>query len=168
VFAWWDRIERWAIGLIGALSLLVCLWQIIGRYISNDLALPWGEELSVYMVIWAVFLTASALVKDDGHVRADLILRVLSPASQRWFEVVNCAIAVIFCAGLTWFGYLVTWDAYDLGEASNSVLRFPLWVYYASLPVGAGLMTVRYIGRLHRYVLRFDPATMSVHSGRES
>lgn len=168
MFAWWDRIERVAIGVIGAASLVVCLWQIVGRYISNALALPWGEELSVYMVIWAVFLTGSALVREDGHVRADLVLRTLSPSRQRWFEVANCVIACVFCAALTWYGYAVTWDSYDLGEVSNSVLRFPMWIYYLSLPVGAALMTLRYLVRLANFTLWFDPETMSVHSGRES
>jgi len=168
VLAWWDRIERWAIGLIGAAALLICLWQIVGRYISNELSLPWGEELSVYMIVWAAFLTASALVRDDGHVRADLLMRMLSPARQRWLEVVNCTIALVFCAGLAWYGWIVTVDAYELGEASNTMLRFPMWIYYACLPAGAVLMTLRYAARLYRFTLQFDPNQMSVHSGRES
>lgn len=168
MFAWWDRIERTAIGLIGAFALIICLWQIIGRYISNALALPWGEELSVYMVVWAIFLTGSALVRDDGHVRADLVLRLLTPGQQRWCEVLNCIVAAIFCAGLAWYGWQITWDAYDMGETSNSMLRFPLWIYFACLPVGAGLMTVRYVGRLVRYLIRFDPETMALQTGRES
>lgn len=168
MLGWWDRIERLAIGVIGAAALAICLWQIVGRYISNDLALPWGEELSVYMVVWAVFLTASALVRDDGHVRADLLLRTMAPERQRWVEVFNCAIAVIFNAGLTWYGWLLTADSFDLGEVSNTMLRFPLWIYYACLPTGAALMTLRYAARLYRFTMKFDPHTMAVHSGRES
>jgi C4-dicarboxylate transporter, DctQ subunit len=168
VLAWWDRIERWAIGLIGAAALLICLWQIVGRYISNRLALPWGEELSVYVIVWAVFLTGSALIRDDGHVRADLILRMLAPERQRWLELINCTLALAFCVGLTWYGWLVTEDAWVLSEVSNTVLRFPMWLYYACLPTGAALMTVRYAIRLYRYAFAFDPATMEVQSGRES
>jgi TRAP-type C4-dicarboxylate transport system permease small subunit len=37
-----------------------------------------------------------------------------------------------------------------------------MWIYYAALPVGGLLMTVRYLIRLYRYVFRFDPATMTV------
>lgn len=120
------------------------------------------------MVVWAIFLTGSALVRDDGHVRADLVLRLLTPGQQRWCEVLNCIVAAIFCAGLAWYGWQITWDAYDMGETSNSMLRFPLWIYFACLPVGAGLMTMRYIGRLVRYLIRFDPETMAIQTGRES
>ncbi len=37
-----------------------------------------------------------------------------------------------------------------------------MWIYYASLPTGGALMTVRYLIRLFRYLFRFDPATMAV------
>jgi TRAP-type C4-dicarboxylate transport system permease small subunit len=37
-----------------------------------------------------------------------------------------------------------------------------LWIYYAALPAGGVLMTVRYLIRLYRYLFRFDPRTMTV------
>lgn len=164
----WDDVERWIIGILGSVSLLICVWQIVGRYISNDLALAWGEELSVYVVIWAGLLTSSQLVREDGHVRADIILRLLTPSGQRWVEVVNCAVAFLFCTAMTYFGYLATMDAYDIGEKSMTSLAFPMWIYYAALPVSAALMSIRYIIRLHQWTLRFDPEHMEVQSGRES
>ena len=47
-------------------------------------------------------------------------------------------------------------------SAVRAHLQFPMWIYYAALPVGGLLMTVRYLIRLYRYVFRFDPATMTV------
>jgi C4-dicarboxylate transporter DctQ subunit len=37
-----------------------------------------------------------------------------------------------------------------------------MWIYYLALPVGGGLMLIRYIVRLVRYVFLFDPKTMTV------
>ena len=165
---YWDVLERWIIGILGAAALLICVWQIVGRYISADLALTWGEELSVYVIIWAGLLTASQLVRDDGHVRADIILRMLKPEHQRWVEVVNCLLAIIFCGGLTWFGWQCTVDAYEIDERSMTSLAFPMWIYYASLPTAAGLMTLRYVIRFYQWAFAFDPARMEVQSGRES
>ena len=36
-----------------------------------------------------------------------------------------------------------------------------MWIYYLSLPVGSALMLIRYLIRLVRYLLFFDPATMA-------
>lgn len=164
----WDKLERWIIGILGAAALVICLWQIVGRYISTDLALAWGEELSVYVIIWAALLSASSLVREDGHVRADLVIRLLKPVQQRWIEVFNCVVAVVFCAGLAWYGYLTAYDAYDIGEKSMTALAFPMWLYYAALPTTAALMFIRYVIRLYDYCFRYDPETMALSSGRES
>lgn len=164
----WDKLERWIIGILGAAALVICLWQIVGRYISTDLALAWGEELSVYVIIWAALLTGSALVREDGHVRADLVIRLLKPVQQRWIEVFNCTVAVVFCAALVWYGYLVAYDAYDIGEKSMTALAFPMWIYYAALPTTGALMFIRYVIRLYGYCFRYDPKTMALQSGHES
>jgi len=163
----WDRLERWLIGLLGGVGLLIYLTQIVGRYLTTEIDFSAGEELTIYIVIWATFLTASLLVREDGHVRADLLLRMMRPERQRWVEIANCGIALGFCLALTWYGWLVAADSYDLGERSNTVLSFPMWVYYAALPVSAALMSIRYARRLWQFCFAFDPATMEVHSGRE-
>jgi C4-dicarboxylate transporter DctQ subunit len=48
-----------------------------------------------------------------------------------------------------------------LDERSASDLQFPMWLYYLCLPVGSGLMLIRYVIRLVRYLFYFDPATMA-------
>jgi len=163
----WDKLERWLIGLLGAAGLLVYLTQIVGRYLTTEIDFSAGEELTIYIIIWAALLTGSLLVREDGHVRADLLLRMLRPERQRWIEVANCGIAVGFCLALTWYGAFAAFDSYDMGERSNTALGFPLWLYYSALPVSAGLMSMRYARRLWQFCFAFDPATMEVHSGRE-
>jgi TRAP-type C4-dicarboxylate transport system permease small subunit len=168
MLAWWDRLERWLIGVLGAIGLGIYLMQILGRYLVPGADVAWGEELTIYIVIWATFLTASLLVREDGHVRADLLLRMMPVTRQRWVEIANCVIALVFCLALAWFGWLAAKDSFDLSEKSNTILAFPLWVYYAALPTAALLMSVRYALRLWQFCFRFDPEHMTVHSGRES
>jgi TRAP-type C4-dicarboxylate transport system permease small subunit len=158
----WDKIERRLAGLLGGCALAIGAYQIFGRYVDPHLAITWGEETTVYLIVWAVFLASSQLVRSDGHVRPDLVLRILKPRQQRIVEIGNCLVALAFCAGLAWFGWRITSSAYELDERSSTGLSFPMWIYYASLAVGASLISVRYVIRLHRYVFRFDPATMTI------
>jgi C4-dicarboxylate transporter DctQ subunit len=163
--ALWDRIERWLIGLLGAGALTIGSWDIFGRYISSTLAAPWANEVVVYLIIWSVFIAASQLVRSDGHVRPDLVLRLLPPGGQRIVEMGNCIVALAFCGGLFWYGWSVAVESYALDERSTTGLQFPMWIYYAALPVGGLLMTMRYALRLHRYAFHFDVATMTIHPG---
>ncbi|HEY1931548.1 MAG TPA: TRAP transporter small permease [Acetobacteraceae bacterium] len=161
-FAVWDWIERTLVGALGAFALLIAAVQVFGRYIDPADAITWAEEVIVYIMVWAVMLIASQLVRTDGHVRPDLVLRLLSPGVQRWIEMFNCLVALTFTFGMVWYGWVVVNTASLLDQRSSTDLQFPLWIYYTALPVGGGLMFIRYIIRLVRYAFFFDPKTMSV------
>ena len=155
----WDFTERTLIGLLGAGALGIGTYQVIGRYIDPRISFQYGDELVVYLTVWAVFLASSQLVRTDGHVRPDIVLRLLRPGVARWVEAFNCCVAIAFCAGLVWCGWQITQGSWELDERSITGLEFPMWIYYASVLAGGALMLVRYLIRLHRFVFRFDPAT---------
>lgn len=158
----WNRVERFLIGALGACALAVGTFQVIGRYLDQRFAFPFGDEVVVYATVWAVFLASSQLVRTDGHVRPDIILRLLPPQGQRWVEAFNCCVAIVFCGGLVWCGWQITAAAYGLDERSITGLEFPMWIYYGAILTGGALMLCRYVIRLGRYVFRFDPATMVI------
>lgn len=158
----WDWVERTVVGLLGAAALGIAVVQVFGRYIDPADSITWGEEVIVYIAVWAVMIIASQLVRHDGHVRPDLVLRLLRPGVQRWVEMANCLVAIAFTFGMVWYGWQVVSSAILLDQRSSSDLQFPMWIYYLALPVGGGLMLMRYIIRLIRYMFLFDPATMSV------
>jgi len=158
----WDKVERFLIGLLGAAAMLVGLVQVVGRYIAPRYAISWAEEVIVYLIVWGVMIIYSQLVRTDGHVRPDLVLRLVGPRGQRWMEAFNCVVALVFCAGMVWYGVNITQSSFMLDEHSASDFAFPMWIYYTALPVGGLLMFLRYCIRLYRYLFRFDPATMTV------
>jgi C4-dicarboxylate transporter DctQ subunit len=158
----WNLAERAMIGTLGALALAIGTYQVIGRYVDQRIAFAYGDEVVVYLTVWAVFLATSQLVCTNGHVRPDIVLRLLPPQAQRWVEAFNCCVAIVFCMGLAYCGLQVTQGSYDLDERSITGLEFPMWIYYASIVAGAALMVVRYVIRLYRYAFRFDPATMVI------
>ncbi len=159
-------VERTIVGLLGLAALLAGTVQVLGRYVDPAHAISWAEEAIVYLLVWAVLLTGSDLVRTDGHVRPDLVLRLLPPAGQRAAEIVNCLVAIGFCGALAWYGASIVAGSYALDERSSTDLQFPMWLYYLALPVGGGLMALRYGIRLGRYLFAFDPARMTVgHPG---
>jgi C4-dicarboxylate transporter, DctQ subunit len=160
--ATWDWIERTLVGALGAFALVIAAVQVFGRYIDPAGAITWAEEVIVYVAVWAVMIISSQLVRNDGHVRPDLVLRLLPPQVQRWVEVFNCLIALSFTFGMIWYGWDVVNGALSLDQRSSTDLQFPMWIYYTALPTGGALMFIRYIMRLVRYIFFFDPKTMTV------
>ena len=158
----WDTIERTLAGILGAFAMVLGLVQVLGRYFFQSHAIAWGEEVIVYLIVWGVMIISSQLVRTDGHVRPDLVLRLVPPSGQRWLEAFNCVVALIFCFGMIWYGWQIVDTSLLLDERSSTGLQFPMWIYYSALPAAGVLMTMRYLIRLYRYLFAFDPQTMSV------
>jgi C4-dicarboxylate transporter, DctQ subunit len=160
----WDRVERTLVGVLGLAALGFALWQILSRYFFPQQAISFAEEVIVYLLIWAIMIVSSQLVRTDSHVRPDLVLKVVPAGVARWMEVFNCVAAIVFCGALVWYGRQVVETALQIDEHSASDLRFPMWIYYAALPTGGLLMLIRYVIRLVGLVAAADAGALQ--SGR--
>ena len=161
----WDRVERTLVGVLGLAALGFALWQILSRYFFPQQAISFAEEVIVYLLIWAIMIVSSQLVRTDSHVRPDLVLKVVPAGVARWMEVFNCVAAIVFCGALVWYGRQVVETAWQIDEHSASDLRFPMWLYYAALPTGGLLMLIRYVIRLVGLVASDAGALQSGHPG---
>jgi C4-dicarboxylate transporter DctQ subunit len=56
----------------------------------------------------------------------------------------------------------MVWLAFDLGEKSESSMKFPLWLYYLALPVGTAFMLIELVRRLYAYLFVYDAERMRV------
>jgi C4-dicarboxylate transporter DctQ subunit len=157
----WNRIEQTLVGLLGFAALSFALWQVVSRYFFAQQSISYAEEVIVYLMIWAIMIVSSQLVRTDGHVRPDLVLNVVPPNAARWMEIFNCAAAIVFCGALVWYGRQVVEIALLIDERSSSDLRFPMWIYYAALPAGGLLMLVRYVIRLVGFATNSDRSAMA-------
>ena len=63
----------------------------------------------------------------------------------------------MFCGALVWYGWQIVDTSLLLDETSSTELQFPMWIYYLALPVGSGLMLVRYFMRLVRFTFFSTP-----------
>jgi C4-dicarboxylate transporter DctQ subunit len=157
----WNRVEQTLVGLLGFAALSFALWQVVSRYFFAQQSISYAEEVIVYLMIWAIMIVSSQLVRTDGHVRPDLVLNIVPANTARWMEVFNCTAAIVFCAALVWYGKQVVEIALLIDEHSASDLRFPMWIYYSALPAGGLLMLVRYVIRLVGLVTASDDNAMA-------
>src|SRR5215471_17529327 len=79
----WDRAEQTLAGLLGLAALALALWQVVSRYMFPGQAISFAEEVIVYLMIWAIMIVSSQLVRTDSHVRPDLVLNVAWRIDER-------------------------------------------------------------------------------------
>lgn len=156
----WDRAEQALAGTLGLLALALGLWQVMSRYFFPGHAISYAEEAIVYLLVWAIMLVSSQLVRTDRHVRPDLVLNIASTRLKRWMEVFNSLAGFVFCAALTRYGWQVATSALSIDERSATDLGFPMWIYDAALPAGGLLMSLRYVIRLAMLLISSDSSAM--------
>lgn len=137
--------ESWLAAILAIAALFLFLSGMMFRSLVPRLAGGWIEELTIYLVVWALFLAAAGAVAHRGHVATDFLIRLLPDGIRRSLDILADVTGLVFCAALAWMGWLVVDFALLLDERGPSMLQIPRAWYYAALPVSMALMSLRYL-----------------------
>jgi TRAP-type C4-dicarboxylate transport system permease small subunit len=131
---------------IVAAGLILC-YSVAGRYVlglSND----WQDELAVFLLVGATFLSAGQVQATRGHIAISVLAGVLSPALERLRLILVDLICLLFCAFFTSESWKFFLEAYEDGRVSDSAWAPPLWIPYSLMAAGMALLTVRLLAQL--------------------
>lgn len=129
------------VGAAMALSSLLLFANVVLRYVFLA-PISWAEELSIYAVIWIVFVGGSAVVRLRGHLAIDLLPKLLSPAGRRLLVIFVLLASLGFFAVFCYFSGLHTLRVQAAGQLTPN-MQAPMWLTYLAMPVGAALMFLR-------------------------
>src|SRR5947207_15240652 len=79
----------------------VLTYSVIVRYflkISTD----WQDEISVFLIVGAVFMSAAAIQAGRGHVAIEAIIALLPARVNRARQMLVDAASFLFCAYFAW------------------------------------------------------------------
>ncbi|GGE37578.1 hypothetical protein GCM10007276_13760 [Agaricicola taiwanensis] len=140
-----DLVEKGISGVLIGGALLLVTVTVLMRLFVPAMAPAFSEEVTVYMVVWAVLIACGGVTRTRSHVRADLVVGFMSPPWQRICDIAANLLGFAFAAFLVWYGFQVAQEAYTYNDLSASHVRFPLWIYYSALPVAAVLMCAAHL-----------------------
>lgn len=114
-----------------AYMLLAVLVQVVGRYFA--VSIDWAAETATLAQVWMVLLAAGIAMRENLHVRVDVLVNRLPEAVVR---VLTLCVTVV----CLWFLSLTIMGSLALVEvgriAVSPVLRLPMWIAYLCLPLG--------------------------------
>lgn len=156
----WDTAEKYLVGALATLAMLVAFYQVVMRYLFNN-APEWAEETVLYLIIWCVFIISSKLVRDDEHIGADFLFKMLPVKAKRVMCVITSVLALVFCVIVVYYGWQIVDTSLVMNQRSTTRLRFPLWISYLAIPSGTALIILSYLHRLYRFLFRFDESMVT-------
>ncbi|ARB47351.1 TRAP transporter small permease [Alloalcanivorax xenomutans] len=145
-----------ALGAASALIMtLALLAGVFCRYVLNS-SLSWSDEVALLAFSWTVFLFASVLTREFGHVRVSIVVDALPGLPRHLLERGSVILILLFGGLMLWAGWQFT--AFTAHQVSPA-LRYPLWLQGAAVPASGALIV------FHALVLLFRPGQLGEHGG---
>lgn len=158
-FNWLDNNLERAIGgvLLAAIVTLITA-NVFMRYVLNS-SLSWGEELTLWIFVWFVWIAVSLAFKRGEHIRISLLFDMLGPRGQKFVQILVSLLIMAFLITLSIECITLMLKPFVASQTSV-VLGLPIPILYASAPVGALLSSFRVLQHLIT-TLRTPTATLS-------
>jgi TRAP-type C4-dicarboxylate transport system permease small subunit len=99
-------IEWWAVFLLAALVVLVCL-GVFFRYVLNS-SLTWYDEFASYMLVWLTFYGTVVADYRRRHIGFELLVDKLKPGARAFVDVVAELAVLAFQFVLFYYGWVLT------------------------------------------------------------
>ncbi len=136
-------IEFAVIATFSLAALAIGTAQVVMRYLFNT-GFHWTEAVFVLLTVSAMLFGGSRAVRDDAHVRVDLIPQLLPRRTRKPLRILRyivslALVAVYFRAGLGYMGF--TWGM-GIADPSSGL---PIWFIYLIVPVTMGAFAIRYV-----------------------
>lgn len=146
-------VEKIIVMVLMAAMAIVITTAVVYRYFLND-PITWASEASIFMMAWLTFLGASLGLKYKAQASITIITDKLSDKNRRRLDIFTHVIILICLAYLVYVSY--DWF-YPLTNKASSAMRLPMWVPYASVPVGLTFALIHLLTYTLKTIMRTKP-----------
>lgn len=141
----WDALLT-ATGYVGSgllvLSAIFVTYDVVMRWFFRS-PTEWAFEYTIYMIAGAAYFSAAYVLREQGHIRVDLLVSRLSPRTKGILESVTLLWSAVISAAIAWSAFRLVQRSVILKNVSNTVLETPLWIPQSPLLAGFVLLTIQ-------------------------
>ncbi len=131
------------LAIISGITILVITLIVTAdvgmRYLLNRPLLFAGETCE-FLLCLIVFAALPHTFQKDGHIRIDLITRMLPPRFRYRMRMATFGIGIFYLIIFTWQIWLFIKESYSYNREST-VLLFPIWIPQLAMLIGAIALT---------------------------
>jgi TRAP-type C4-dicarboxylate transport system permease small subunit len=146
-----DHLEAFVLTVTMTIMTLAVAVQILFRYILS-MPLDWSEELARVAFTWCIYMGVSCACINRKHLKIDAALLLFPRRWRPWVEFLGKVLFLFFAAVITYITwqhfYRITFVRPQLLPATG----IPVGLVYGVLPLSFGLVIVRLIQDMHRFI----------------
>lgn len=130
-----------------AALMLITVYAVIARYIFRNPSV-YAVEVSTYLLLVVAWAAVGWVHHVDRHVSMEALNTCMSGTWKKIADAISEITILVFCAVLIGSGSNVVLTSIERGYRSASLLKFPLWIAYTLIPLGALLLGTVALRRL--------------------
>lgn len=115
--------------------------QVLSRFVFN-LSLGWSEEVSRFMFVWMVYISAAMAAKHRRHIRVELVDQFLPRSISKWAGLLSDLLWIGYALIVAFQGYNIAMMIMGHGQLSPAV-QLPMGWIYMIIPLGFVLIAIR-------------------------
>lgn len=136
-----ENFERNVANISLATLVVVLVLQVFFRYVLK-IGISWSEEVSRFLFIWFVYISASYAVQVGTHIRVSLVVDFMPKVLQRPMQIISDLLwigfnAIVIVSGIQLIASMIDYPVY------STSLLLPLSAVYVIIPLSHALMIVR-------------------------
>jgi len=143
------RLAHVAALLVLVMTFLVTA-NVVARYLIRS-PIPWAMEVNQYLFCAVTLLASAYAIKEDVHVRVDLLRTRLHIRKRLLVDLAAFPIILVVCGLLVWYGSDEARLAYLYDRRSSSETALPLWPVWSIVAVGGFAFLLQSIVTWCRY-----------------
>lgn len=143
----YELIEDFVSGGLLFIGVSIIFYGVFMRYVMNS-PKSWIDEISQYLIIWGVLIGTSVALRNDHHIKVDMLFDVLPLRVQYYITLFAHLVGTAFSVFIAYYGYTLVAFTHRTGQRSTDV-GIPLYIVYTILPIMGVLLTFRFVVKLY-------------------
>lgn len=137
------KIENYICIFTFVMMLSFTFANVVSRFILHY-SLSFTEEIVTGLFVLASLSGASIAAKNSTHLGLDFFIGFMPQKVQKLLGLMATLLAVFMCSIMFYYGVQMVRQEMFLQQVT-ATMQWPEWIYGLTVPVGAGILVLRYL-----------------------
>lgn len=153
-FDLFDKTMNISTFLAGAILVFIMLSVGLEVIMRTFLDRPqmWVTEITECMLLYITFLASAWLLREEGHVKVDIVLSLLSAKTKAFLDIISSILGMFVSIVLTVYGFQVTWYCYQKHLYTPTAMEIPIAAIIIIIPIGSLMLSLQFLRRTGKFI----------------